>query len=90
MSKGPGNCLGSTSAAEAHEYGAQVHLLLVRLVDHSTDLLISLNTPVFINPDSAAAEHAGAGSHSAHLAAPELFRAIVSTLRIVDYSMFGG
>eukprot|EP00884_Botryococcus_braunii_P020601 jgi/Botrbrau1/7224/Bobra.0021s0009.1 len=67
-----------------------VQLLVVRLAEHSTDLLISLNTPVFINAESAAAEHAGAGSHTAHLAAPDLFQAIVSTLRIADYGLFRG
>jgi hypothetical protein len=67
----------------------QVLLLVVRLPDQGSDLLISMNTPSFINPASSAAEHAGSGAKPAYLAAPGLFKQIIATLRIVDYSLFG-
>ena len=38
----------------------QALLAVVRLPQHGSDLLITLNTPTFISGVSAAAEHAGA------------------------------
>ena len=37
----------------------QVLMAVVRLPQHDSDLLITLNTPTFISGISAAAEHAG-------------------------------
>lgn len=54
------------------------------------DLLLTLNTPIWISEASAAAEHAGAGFHGAHLAAPELFKRMLATLQILDWGLFGG
>lgn len=69
----------------------KVHLLLlvVRLPLHKTDMLVTLNTPVFISEHSAAAEHAGSGYKQEHLGAPSLFRQVLETLRIVDWNLFG-
>lgn len=67
----------------------QLLLAVVRLPVHATDIVLSLNTPVDISPHSAAAEHAGAGTRGAHLTAPSLFRAILRTLAIRDYALFG-
>lgn len=68
----------------------QVLVAVIRLPQHSSDLVISLNTPVFISQHSAAAEHAGAGAKTGHLKALPLFRSILASLRIVDYGLFGG
>lgn len=69
-----------------------VHVLLciVRLPAHATELVLSLNTPMHISPNSAAAEHAGAGTKGAHITAPDLFRRILTTLHVKDYGLFGG
>lgn len=67
----------------------QVALCVVRLPQQVTDLLITLNTPIFISEHSAAAEHAGAGFKGAHLTAPLLFRQMLKTFKIVDWSLFG-
>jgi hypothetical protein len=68
----------------------QIALCIVRLPLHQTDVLITLNTPIYIAEGSAAAEHAGAGFKGEFLAAPELFRKILATFKILDYGLFGG
>lgn len=55
-----------------------------------SDVLITLNTPIWISECSAAAEHAGSGFKGAHLVAPELFKRCLATFRILDYGLFGG
>ena len=62
----------------------------MRLPEHGSDLLIVLNSPVFISVDSAAAQHAGPGFKDAHLTAPALFQRIIATLQINDWGLFGG
>ena len=61
---------------------------MVRLKELETDLLITLNTPEHISPLSAAAQHAGDGAKSDKDAAG-LFRQVIHSLRINDYSLFG-
>ncbi|KAI3436509.1 hypothetical protein D9Q98_005926 [Chlorella vulgaris] len=69
----------------------KVHIILccIRLPQHGSDLLLTLNSPIFISEKSAAAEHAGAGFKGAHLTAPALFKQIISSLRINDWGLFG-
>lgn len=67
-----------------------VQLLVVRLPQHDTDMLITLNTPIFISEHSAAANEAGAGYKELHMDSPALFQRIIATLKIVDWSLFGG
>ncbi len=67
-----------------------VQILVVRLPEHGTDMLVTLNTPIYIHPSSAAAKEAGAGFKQGHEAAPALFRRMIATLRILDFGLFGG
>ncbi|KAL4857856.1 Ran guanine nucleotide release factor [Chlorella vulgaris] len=69
----------------------KVHIILccIRLPQHGSDLLLTLNSPIYISEKSAAAEHAGAGFKGAHLTAPALFKQIISSLRINDWGLFG-
>lgn len=69
----------------------QVHVIIciIRFPDHGSDVMITLNTPMYISPASAAAEHAGTGSKGAHLLAPDLFKRIISSFAILDWSLFG-
>lgn len=67
----------------------QLLLAVVRLPAHATDIVLTLNTPMDISPHSAAAEHAGAGTRGAHLTAAALFRSMLGTLAIRDYTLFG-
>eukprot|EP00887_Chlorella_sp_A99_P002888 scaffold6.g2888.t1 len=55
-----------------------------------SDVLITLNTPIWISERSAAAEHVGAGFKGAHLVAPDLFRRALATLEVLDWGLFGG
>lgn len=66
----------------------QIIMLIVRLPHHHTDMLITLNSPIFISAQSAAAEQAGAGYKQGHVEAPELFRRIIATLKIIDWNLF--
>jgi hypothetical protein len=68
----------------------QVCLLVLRLPDFATDLLLTLNTPVFVAEGSSGGGAAGLGFRPGALEAPALFRRIVATLRIVDFGLFGG
>ncbi|KAI7843900.1 hypothetical protein COHA_002444 [Chlorella ohadii] len=68
----------------------QVMLCVIRLPQHGSDVLITLNSPIYISEHSAAAEHAGAGFKGAHLTAPALFRSILATFAINDWALFGG
>ena len=67
-----------------------VQLLVVRLPQHGTDMLITLNTPIYISEQSAAAKEAGAGYKEHHLDAAALFQNIIFSLKIIDWSLFGG
>ncbi len=62
----------------------------MRLPQHGTDLVLSLNTPLYISERSAAAEHAGAGRKQGAEAALPLFRRVLASLRIVDFGLFVG
>lgn len=61
----------------------------IRLPQHESDIVLSLNTPSYISEQSAAAEHAGSGHLEMNRAALPLFRRILKNLKVVDYSLFG-
>lgn len=67
----------------------QVQLAIFRYSEHDTDILVSMNTPTFINAESAAAEHDASGQKNDHLKAPELFMRMLKTFQVSDYSLFG-
>lgn len=67
----------------------QINLLVVRLPNFGTDVLVTLNTPIFISEQSAAAQQAGSGYKNAYSSAPDLFRRIIATLEIRDFGIFG-
>lgn len=48
------------AARRATQPTVQVALCVVRLPQHGSDVLLTLNTPIYISEKSAAAEHAGA------------------------------
>jgi hypothetical protein len=66
-----------------------VQVFALRLPDHGTDLLITLNSAAEISGTSAAAEHAGAGPQAAAQRAGVLFSEMLRTLAIRDYGLFG-
>lgn len=69
-----------------------VHILLavLRLKNVNSDVLITLNTPIFISESSAAAQHAGAGAKDLSQGALPLMQRILASLRVHDWDMFGG
>ncbi|KAL0030274.1 hypothetical protein WJX77_007077 [Trebouxia sp. C0004] len=75
---------------EAHTANdVQIQLAVFRYPDRGSDILVTMNTPVFINEASAAAQHTGAGHKTAHRSAPELFASMLKTFHIFDYTLFG-
>jgi len=67
----------------------QIIFGVVRLPQVQSDIVISLNTPAYINEKSSSAEHAGAGPKTAYLRAPEVFRRMLQSFRIIDMGLFG-
>jgi hypothetical protein len=65
---------------------AKVYLIDVRVPEHHTDILITLNTPTFINPDSTAASQTGGGFLQAPESANVLFGRILNSFQIRDLS----
>jgi hypothetical protein len=61
-------------------------LIDVRVPEHHTDILITLNTPTFINPDSTAASQTGGGFLQAPESANVLFGRILNSFQIRDLS----
>lgn len=76
---------------EGPEAANRVHVQVaaLRLPDHGADLLISLNTAVDISSASAAAVDAGAGRPAGAGGAGALFGAMVRTLVVKDWGLFG-
>eukprot|EP00890_Picochlorum_soloecismus_P000538 jgi/Picsp_1/1485/NSC_04963-R1_protein len=69
----------------------KIHILLaiIRIPEKQTDILISLNTPMFIHEDSVSAQDLGAGFKSLHESADALFLQILESFKITDWSLFG-
>jgi len=74
-------------AAAANRVLVQVAVL--RLPSHGTDLLVSLNSGAVISAASSAAGAAGEGRQRAAEGAPALLAAMLKTLLIRDYGLFG-
>jgi hypothetical protein len=64
-------------------------MLIVRLPEYKTDMLVTLNSPIFISEHSSSAQEAGAGYKELHMQAPELFQKMIKTLKILDFKLFG-
>lgn len=75
---------------DAASCGNTVDLLLavVRLPHVASDLLVTLNTPVHIDPASASAADAGAG-HKDAAHSGQLLRRVLHSFRIDDWGLFG-
>ena len=81
-----------------------VALALVCLPDYMTDILITLNTPLFINPKSSTYKYAATETDSPENApshgsqsqsetqieeSKRLLRAMLDSFQVVDYRLFG-
>ncbi|KAK9802854.1 hypothetical protein WJX73_008833 [Symbiochloris irregularis] len=67
----------------------QVLLAVVRLPQVNSDILITLNTPIYINPASRTAKHVAAGHQATHEHAPAEFAALLTTFTVLDWGLFG-
>jgi hypothetical protein len=63
-----------------------IYLGLIRLPHVGTDILITLNNPVVIQPTSAVSEAANAQRPADE--AMQLFRTILHSFNIIDWSLF--
>lgn len=85
-------CSGLQSVAKFKESAdaaniVRVHVACFRLDDVDTDLVISLNVPVAINAKSSTAETPTIVQNPADAAA--VFSAIIETVNVLDFSLFG-
>lgn len=78
---------GRQGAAAANT--VEVRTAIVRLPSKGSELLLTLNSPVTISPESQAAQHAGAGTKRTHERSPALLRAMLRTLQVHDWGLFG-
>lgn len=69
----------------------EVHVAVVRLPSVSTDLVVSLTRPTFVNPASAAAkEGVQAGARPADVAAGAVtLAAALASFEVLDWGLFG-
>ena len=86
--------MAAQKGRSSHQQGPginKIHILLaiIRIPEKETDILISLNTPMFIHEDSVSAQDIGAGFKSLHESADALFLEILASFKISDWSLFG-
>lgn len=67
----------------------QILIKIIRLPSVSTDIVITLATPMEINARSAAAAEAGAGPKTLHLSAPALFLRMTDAFIVQNWGLFG-
>ena len=67
----------------------QVILAVVRLAEVSSDVVITLNTPITINARSSAAQAVSPGPKCAHERAPTDFAAMLHSFQVLDWGLFG-
>merc|ERR1712216_177996 len=82
--------IGEQAVAKFNEGCAnrvQVHLAAIRLLEQETDILITLNDPVMIDPQSSSADAAVVGDGSSGAA---LFHRVLKSFKIKDWNLFGG
>ena len=83
--------------AKYHEHASQansirVYVACIRIPDVATDLVVSYNTPVWIHAQSASAEaivQEHLQAHTNQQATQAEFMAIINSLKVVDFSLFG-
>ncbi|CAE7270531.1 mog1 [Symbiodinium natans] len=62
----------------------RIYAAAIRLPEVSTDILITLNDPVHLDPESSSAQ-----APTPTQAAEDVFRVLLSSFRIVDWGLFG-
>ena len=67
----------------------QVHVAVLRVPQKQSDILVSLNTPTLIHSLSSSAEHAGAGPVPTADDAGHVFSAVLQSLHVHDWGLFG-
>ena len=67
----------------------QVMLAVVRLEEVSSDVVITLNTPISINPRSSSAKNSPAGPKGAHERAPGDFATMLHSFQVLKWGLFG-
>lgn len=73
---------------EAARNVVTVDLAIIRLPQHETDILISMNTPATINQGSSSAAVVTSATTPMENAA--VFQTLVSSFAIRDYTLFNG
>lgn len=69
-----------------------VLLGIIRLPQHGSDLLVSVNAPTYISPGSSAAQQADAAGQqpAAQVQAADVMQGVLHSLVVNDWGLFGG
>ena len=78
---------GRQSADAANLVHVQIQVFRLPSVD--SDVVMTMTTPVIVNEASACAPDVGAGTKTLHHAAPALFQRVTTSVRILDWGLFG-
>lgn len=81
----------ASKGRDAAEHANNVLLLLavLRFPQHATDLLVSVNAPLFVSAGSSAGIEAGV-QPAAQQQAVAVMQGVLSSLNIQDWGLFGG
>eukprot|EP00798_Chlamydomonas_sp_ICE-L_P015265 gene15265-21347_t len=76
---------------QSEEASNAIHIAMavIRLPEAGSDILLVLNAPIVINPDSTAAVNAGSGQRSRYKVSAELLKAMLRSFVIKDFGLFG-
>jgi len=83
--------LSVSKGRQGPDQANRVHigLFILRLPAVDSDILVTVNTPIYINPASSSAEHARTTGEKEQETAQVLIQRILATLELVDWGLFG-
>ncbi|WIA22949.1 hypothetical protein OEZ86_009880 [Tetradesmus obliquus] len=79
-------------AGEERSNTVQLLLCIIRLPQHGSDLLVTVNAPSYISPSSSAVQHADAQGQQpeAGRQAAAVMEGVLRSLKVQDWGLFGG
>lgn len=79
----------ASKGRDAQEQGILVLLAVLRFPQYATDLLVSVNAPLFVAEGSSAGVEAGV-QPAAQQEAVEVMQGVLRSLAVRDWGLFGG
>eukprot|EP01118_Nematostelium_gracile_P006041 TRINITY_DN1931_c0_g1_i1.p1 TRINITY_DN1931_c0_g1~~TRINITY_DN1931_c0_g1_i1.p1 ORF type:complete len:182 (+),score=41.01 TRINITY_DN1931_c0_g1_i1:43-588(+) len=82
-------CIGKQQVSKFHETSTNtvnITMCLIRLLQQQTDIVINFNEPIAISPQSSSHNATPSSDPNDNLT---MFKQMIKSFRIVDYSLFG-